>query len=823
MKFKVLVDLQSCQSPSRIRGIGRYSLDLFNGLIENENSNIDFHLLLNADFQSETLELMAIFEKKIGCSNVHTLNCGLHTPVLEGNDYLYEGAALIREEFIKNLDPDLFIITSFFEGIGDMALTSIPHIRGQVGVILYDLIPLLNQKEYLINPYVKKWYYKKIKSLQDDVDILFAISEASRLEAIAHLNIDESKIITISSAVSPVFQSDRARSAVSRERVPDADYILYTANLDPRKNLKGMFESFSLLKKKLKSSIKLVIVSQVDDTKMFEMVSLARRSGLIESDFILTGYISDEELVDLYSRCKLFVFPSLHEGFGLPCLEAMCCDAAVIGSNITSIPEVINFDEALFDPNDPNDIATSMFKALTDEFFYKRLKQNAKIQRTQFSWDKTCARVIKYIETLTPFGDSQVKRFNLSDDLLKRFKSASVNYNDFDYIKSAKLIELLYPKKEPNIFIDVTAIVEHDAKTGIQRVVRSIINNIPKNHRSKVKLIKLVGKGWYEYATEYYNNTIDKMDDVGVVTPLKGDIFLGLDLIADKAECAKKIYLEWRARGVNISIVVYDILPVLMPNFFHEGISHVFPEWLNMVTECADNVLCISGAVAEDYIKYKENKDSSVYRKLEQKIDYFHLGADFEQVERVFVESFNGLELSKTFLMVGTIEPRKGHLQVLDAFEEFLKYKTEYNLIIVGKAGWNSDELIKRLKYLNSKSGKIFWLNNVADDQLNILYQNSLALIAASYGEGFGLPLIEAAQYGLPIIARDLPVFKEVAGDNAYYFNSKISFKRLAEEILNWTDLYDSNEHIKSSGIEYISWENSANRLFSCAVRSCSH
>src|SRR5690606_33453296 len=102
-------------------------------------------------------------------------------------------------------------------------------------------------------------------------------------------------------------------------------------------------------------------------------------------ELIFTDYITDEELVQLYNLCKLFVFPSWHEGFGLPALEAMACGAPVIGANTTSLPEVIGLDDALFDPFNVASITQRMQLALTDENFRKTLIQHAEQQVKKFS------------------------------------------------------------------------------------------------------------------------------------------------------------------------------------------------------------------------------------------------------------------------------------------------------------------------------------------------------------------------------------------------------------------------------------------------------
>ena len=121
--------------------------------------------------------------------------------------------------------------------------------------------------------------------------------------------------------------------------------------------------------------------------------------------------------------------------------------------------------------------------------------------------------------------------------------------------------------------------------------------------------------------------------------------------------------------------------------------------------------------------------------------------------------------------MVGTVEPRKGHAQTLAAFERLWADGVDVGLAIVGGEGWHTESLMGRLRTHSERGRRLIWLARASDEMLLRLYDSAVALIAASEGEGFGLPLVEAAQHGLPIIARDLPVFMEVAGEHAFYFS----------------------------------------------------
>jgi glycosyltransferase involved in cell wall biosynthesis len=199
-------------------------------------------------------------------------------------------------------------------------------------------------------------------------------------------------------------------------------------------------------------------------------------------------------------------------------------------------------------------------------------------------------------------------------------------------------------------------------------------------------------------------------------------------------------------------------------------------------------------------------------------IGFFHLGADLENsipsrgIPVGGQELLDRLASQKTFLMVGTIEPRKGHEQVLAAFENCWNIGIDATLVIVGKQGWKMEAFIDHLnKHVENGRG-LLYLKQISDEFLNELYNTCSCLVAASECEGFGLPLIEAAKHKLPIIARDIPVFREVAGEHAYYFSADEP-EQLAQAIQSWLDLYKNKAHPKSDSMPWLTWKQSSQQL----------
>lgn len=272
-----------------------------------------------------------------------------------------------------------------------------------------------------------------------------------------------------------------------------------------------------------------------------------------------------------------------------------------------------------------------------------------------------------------------------------------------------------------------------------------------------------------------------------------------------------------RAKGVKVYYLVHDVLPVRLPkNYFDAGVFKYFPLWLAVIHKVADGLICTTQTGLEDLKSWLEA--SAAQHTNQPRLGYCFLGADIRKTadeEPLSAEQAQLLTTFKTkptFLMVSTIEPRKGYQQALEAFELLWQQGVDVNLVIVGKRGWNIEELVTRIAQHPEQGKHLYWLNFVSEAMLAGLYENSSALLMASEGEGFGLPLIEAAQHSLPIIARGLPVFKEIAGEHAFYFDG-LEASALAQAIQQWLTLWRTNKAPQPEGIAWITWQESAEQI----------
>jgi glycosyltransferase involved in cell wall biosynthesis len=371
--------------------------------------------------------------------------------------------------------------------------------------------------------------------------------------------------------------------------------------------------------------------------------------------------------------------------------------------------------------------------------------------------------------------------------------------------------------------VDVSELVTRDARTGIQRVTRSVLaellSNPPQGYRVEPVYASTSRKG-YRYAREFTLRFLglpsDVVGDVDI-DARPGDVFLGLDLQHHVVLHQREYYADMRRRGVGIYFVVYDLLPIHLPYAFADGSADMHARWLLELNRHADGIACISRAVAQELEEwFQQNAPKLTRRPL--KVGWFHLGADIEMSAPTTglpdgADHVLGLMArNPTFLLVGTIEPRKGHAQTLAAFERLWSAGTDVTLVIVGKQGWKVEPLAERLRSHPELGKRLFWLEGTSDEYLEKIYSASTCLISASEGEGFGLPLIEAARHGIPILARDIPVFREVAGNHASYFRGSEP-DDLASAVTEWLKLYTVKTHPRSVSMPWLNWSDSVDQL----------
>lgn len=1040
--MKIVLDMQARQSQgSHHRGIGRYALALGQAMARQAGDQI--HLLVNAAFPQYALEIREDFKAWIDPQRIHVFHApasvaGLHPE----NGWRIRAAEHLREGVLQALQSDIIHINSLFEGVDDDVVTSVwqPGLSQQTSVTLHDLIPLMQADHYLRDPRMQAWYYRKLQSLKN-AGLLLSVSEYSRREGIEVLGLDPQRVVCVPNAVSAEFRrldlTQQQADAVKAKFNLGRAFILYMGGVEYRKNIERLIAAYAELPTALRSQYALVIAGKIKDYERDRLLQLQQKHGLAAADLILTGPVTDEELVELYNLAALFVFPSLYEGFGLPVLEAMACGCPTIAADNSSLPEVLGWSEASFDGLNVTSMTSKMVQVLTDKGFRDTLRLRAEQQVRKFSWDASAQVALQafaalheqqqsvgrtqvvvglpiaqrprlafvfplsaetsgvaqhsahLLPALAAFYDIEIvteqagianvwlrsnfplrtrqwirehpghyqRRVYVPDPeqydqdmlelmqeqpgtlILHRFYSptwqntpaalyqahgysALLAYQQgktgtypankpwldaalgvivlegeataqaqacygtntschWEYVPSeplnpqalgfshatgerfAQAIEgfhaehpwvqeqqlvarvqslaapvsataqdwldvaqslannrLTYPPAMPVLFYDVSIFVWGDHATGVHRVTRNILQSLLKSPPAGWRVEPIYAhEGHYRYARRMTADLLG-METLAlpdsVVDFRAGDIFLHVDLgmhiVADMEPHLQSI----RACGVQVYHLVHDILPMRLSSaYFDDGVLTYFRRWLEAVCRVADGMIMTTQAGLKDVADWMQ--ENPPQRFGQPRMGVCALGADIQtgvdtplsQTEKDLLAK---LRQQPTILMVSTIEPRKGYAQALRAFELLWMQGLKVNLVLVGKQGWNVDKLMTDIHNHPELGKRLHWMKFVSNSMLSSLYEHCSALLMASEGEGFGLPLIEAAQHGLPVIARGIPVFREIAGEHAFYFEGKEPHA-LVDAIQQWLLLHEQGQEPKPAGIEWITWEESAEQI----------
>nr|ART39015.1 H98 [uncultured bacterium] len=1263
--MRIVIDMQGAQAASGCCGIGSHTLSFALAIARNRGAH-EVILALNGLFPDTIEPIRAAFSGLLRQDNIRVWHAS--GPISEGhpgNEARRAVAELVREAFLASLLPDVLHIGSPFGGCGDDVVTSIGRVdhRAQVSATLFDPISVVNSAHHITPDSRCADYDQRVLAYLKKAAIYLVLSEFSKCQWVEHMGAPKNRFINISAAIEPRFRPlgiTDAAAALEREKLGLVrPFVLCVSSADEDNNLPRLIQAFAQLPAQLRGDYQLVLAGRMGRNKITDFNRAATVAGLSGDEFCFTGYVTDEELVQLYNLCHLFVFPSRHEGFGLPALEAMACGAPVIGANIARLSEVIGLRAALFDPLDITAITKKMAQALTDNVFRASLRAHGLRQAKRFSWDESAQRALAAWQALlntpacaaaaalpeshslvsgrkprlafvsplppertgiadysaellsalathydidvvvaqnrvedawvntrctvrdaawlrghasevdrvvyqlgnSPFhahilpllqeipgtvvlhdfylgglmawlelvaavphawtqalylahgydavreryreiestkhkypvnfgvlqhaqgliihsshsqrliqhwyveGGSRAmeviphlrspvesldknaarRRLGLAADdfvicsfgflgptklnhrllaawldsalaydarchlvfvgenhgddygasLLRTLRASSLgkriritgfatpelfrqylmaadmavqlrtlsrgetsgtvldcmNYglplivnangsmaeldteavwllpDEFDDAALTTAIETLrqssarrqrmgargrevilhkhspaecarrythaierfhqlaetsqaalvraiaaqqvrsvsgsmsdaelmtlaakmsatlpLPRPAKRLFLDISATCRNDLKTGIERVARALLLALldvpPAGFRIEPVYLSAMGDTWhYRYAHRYTLGLLgcpaQVLGDDERVEPECGDMLLGLDLSGDILVQAAQtgLFADWRNRGVAVYSVVFDLLPVRMPEMFPPGADQVHSRWLRAVSTF-DGAIGISRAVADDLAAWRSETGFDRQDRRPFRIGAFHLGADVANsapslgLRPNAERTLRQLRARPTFLLVGTIEPRKGYLQIIGAFSRLWSEGVDVNLVIVGKEGWKGlpkdlrrdiPETLNRLRTHPERKKRLFWLDGISDEYLEKVYAASTCLIAASYGEGFGLPLIEAAQHKLPIIARDIPVFREVVGEHAYYFEAE-SPDSLARQIGAWLTLYAADQHPKSSNSPSLTWRESALQLIDVILSRC--
>ncbi|MBI5787666.1 MAG: glycosyltransferase family 4 protein [Candidatus Schekmanbacteria bacterium] len=224
-------------------------------------------------------------------------------------------------------------------------------------------------------------------------DKIITISASSKKDIIKYCNVAENKVAVIHLAAGENFYAPPELAELNEANQKfhiGKEYIITVANSYPHKNLPRLLEAFYQLR--TNRDIQLVIVGI--SGRGSDEINQKLEELKIKHAIIFTGRVSDRELILLYQGARLFVFPSLYEGFGLPVLEAMASGTPVVCSNLTSLPEIAGDAAVMFDPYNPTQMADMIAKVLDDNKLREVLIEKGRQRCKEFSWQKTARKTL---------------------------------------------------------------------------------------------------------------------------------------------------------------------------------------------------------------------------------------------------------------------------------------------------------------------------------------------------------------------------------------------------------------------------------------------
>ena len=828
--MRIAIDMQGLQTQgSKGRGVGRYVRELALSIIKQKNPEDEVLLFLNGAFQDSCYEVFGEFDKylprgniKVWDQQVECINQNLN--LSSRHKDLSTACSLIREWFILKHEPDVIWCPNLQEGQFEPAVTSVKLLQTSAispiwCTTLHDLTPLIDPRVAGFHdgnsPETKDWYLSKLDYVKKS-DLVVTVSYFCRDKIEELLGVEKERILVAYNGVNhDCFKADKNLIKFENKN----NEIFFLGPLEKYKNIDIVLEAYSLLPENMRQRYKLSLAgfNIGIGSPIYEKL---QHYGIDPQNVLLHGKISDQTLVEKLQSCCCCCFPSIYEGFGLPGAEAMACGSLVFLANSTSVTELAATSNVLFDPFDAKQLSEKIcyYLSCPNESNQEIAESVEKVKI--FDWNIAAKKILSSNRSLMEKRATiQIKKCDLhqlDEDLCKHLRTlTSLNEEDRKQLtRSIYCMQGNFEPQDKTIFLNVGTLVHRDDATGIQRVVRALaVNGLAlSNQMHHIQLVHANQNDMVLQEVVLEQNKLRIPSERELFVPKVGDVVINLELDPEYAFLSEQLIKAWNLMGVGIYFLLYDLIPVQYPMFYPTGFVNAFEKMLHTLSYCT-GVISISETVQNLYLDWKRKCSSHNFK---QNNFYFHLGADMENS----LPSGNDEEFclpycltDEYFLVVSTLEPRKGHLQVLKAFEELNDNRQKpFKLVFVGKRGWLDAESFAYIDKAKSKLGWFYWYERVTDKQLEAIYKNCRAVINASLEEGFGLPIIEAAYYGKPVILRDIPVFRELVGSNAVYF-SGLGPQSLADSINEWVASNTDNVNKTSQNIKWLSWRESTQKF----------
>ena len=371
----------------------------------------------------------------------------------------------------------------------------------------------------------------------------------------------------------------------------------------------------------------------------------------------------------------------------------------------------------------------------------------------------------KLIKSVVGSGSFYVKLVKMYLRIQNKIQSQMFMSNE----TLGQILPSMVQPEHRTIYIDITSLTQRDAGGGIQRTQKKFLEYASCISEVPIVPIASNGDNFYRVIVNSTDSKFEKgfnrSDDL--VSPKRNDVFFSLDLNYLSLISNLSFYLKLSKQGTDIWFLIYDLLPIDYPDYFSEGIAELHESWLNNALKFA-NVICISKTVQDNLVSYIHKREIVRNNLLNLQV---YLGADLFGIQKYSLPKRTASNRKK-FIAVGTLEPRKGYDEILDVCERLWARGEIFEMHFIGKLGWKSESLKNRVTLQNGLNPYLLWHSDATDQDLDFHYATCDALVAASFDEGFGLPIVEALQRNKVVFARKINIFEEIIGKNDLLFES---------------------------------------------------
>ena len=744
----ILIDMQACQTESRLRGLGRYTNALAQAIAAQAGDD-EIHLLLNSSFPETLPAIRSTFDSLVRPNNIHIVQlldqCEDRSP---HRRWRHHASALMREAYIEMIAPDVVFCPSFFEGYIDSAALSIGRLSSApVVTTAHDFIPLAYRQDYLDPaPDFKRHYLAKLEELKKSAGII-TISDFSFREAVELAGISPDIMTNASEAAGSEFRklelSAADQEGIRRRFGLEKPFIFYTGGSDVRKNLPRLVEAFARLPTELRDGHQLVLAGSMPALDRSALQDEARRQGLPRSSLIFAGYVNDEDLVALYNLAELFIFPSLHEGFGLPCLEAFQCGGAVLGSNAASLPEVVGNPEALFDPFSAADMAERMKAVLTDASLRARLIEQGAKQAAKFSWErsgKLALAAIRKAATAARAAEDWATTYARIERCQQRLIEALAKIppqpakpDKLDLMQVAQA--MVYNRTAAEARLRAGSLRRpmewrlegpFDSSYSLAGVNRALARALA-DEGENVSLLSAEGPGEFSPDATFLaaNPDIARLHDRSSTRQAAE-----AEVVSRNMYPPRVIDMRARVNGLHNYAWEETGFPTKYVEAFNESLQFVTVTSQHVKRVLVDSGVSVPITVVGNGVDH--------WSRIEPDLDY-----------RIRTAGY-------TFLHVSSCFPRKGADVLLESYGR--AFTREDDVLLVVKTFRNPHNRIKEMLDEQHAANPAYpdvllLMDDLDEAQLKGLYGQCDALVAPSRAEGFGLPIAEAMLSGLHVIA----------------------------------------------------------------------